>query len=193
MKFASRESNLDVWPGARPTACPLCYPWGASVRLPGVDRQQLVFPVADAGLSLQLGYCTTARKAQGDEFPFTSSIWARPLAGRSRQSRSKKKSVAARRSDTTNASAYSTDSKKKTSPRSDLARPFLCRAIALANFRLPKKPNSEKSEPFKPARRLRANPKPVKRCKFGWLGRAPQYKTARLPFHSMGGGAAVAL
>ena len=112
VKFASRGSNLDVWPGARSTACPLCFPWGASVRLPGVDRQQLVFPVADAGLSLQLGYCTTARKVQGDEFPFTSSIWTRPLAGRSRQSRSKKKSVAARRSDTTNASAYSTDSKK---------------------------------------------------------------------------------
>ena len=39
-------------------------------------------------------------------------IWTRPLAGRSRQSRSKKKSVAARRSDTTNASAYLTDSEK---------------------------------------------------------------------------------
>ena len=92
---------------------------------------------------------------------------------------------ASRRGDLTQQTRPPTRLIQTKKPRSDLARSFLCRAIALANFRLPKKPNSEKSEPFKPARRLRANPKPVKRCKFGWLGRAAQYKTARLPFHSM--------
>ena len=48
-----------------------------------------MFPGADAGLSLQLGYCTTARELQGDEFPFTLSISTRPLPA-SRKVRRKK-------------------------------------------------------------------------------------------------------
>ena len=110
-------------------------------------------------------------------FPFTSSIWTRPLAGRSRQLRSEKKSVAAR---------YWTDSKKRR--RAAISRaPW---AIALANFRLPKTQNSKKSNPFKPARCLRANPKPVKRCKFGCWGGLPKQNAPRstpwgeaLPWH----------